>query len=198
MEPVRDFFRDIDRRWSLPGETKVELRIIGSTALMLRTDYARGTKDSDVVETAAITSEVKRHLLELAPQNPSSKMFKKHRLYIDVVGQGIPFLPQRPRWNPLDDLNASLSHLQLAVLDVVDVVVSKLKRFHVNDRRDIQEMVDRDLVDNDTFVERFRAAIDACSMAAIDFSGIVRNFHYVQYEMLMTSETSIELPSFLE
>lgn len=198
MELVNDFFRDIDRKWSLHGATKVQLRIIGSTALMLQTNYARGTKDSDVIETVAITPAIKEHLLKLAPQDPESETFKKYRMYIDVVGQGIPFLPQIPRCHPLNDLNTSLTHLELEVLDVVDVVVSKLKRFNVNDRRDIQEMVDRDLVDNDQLVERFRAAIDACSMAAINFRETVKNFHYVQYEMMMTSETSIELPSFLE
>lgn len=198
MQLVKDFFRDIDRQWSLHGETKVQLRIIGSTALMLQTDYARGTKDSDVIETVAITPALKEHLLNLAPQDPESEMFKKYRMYIDVVGQGIPFLPQMQRCHPLNDLNTSLTHLELEVLDVVDVMISKLKRFNVNDRRDIQEMVDRGLVDNDQFVERFRAAIDSCSMAAINFREIVKNFHYVQYEMMMTSETSIELPSFLE
>lgn len=198
MELVNDFFRDIDRQWSLHGETKVPLRIIGSTALMLQTNYARGTKDSDVIETVAITPAIKEHLLNLAPQDPESEIFKKYRMYIDVVGQGIPFLSQMPRCHLLSDLNTSLTHLELEVLDVVDVVVSKLKRFSVNDRRDIQEMVDRDLVDNDQLVECFRAAIDACSMAAIDFREIVKNFHYVQYEMLMTSETAIELPAFLE
>jgi hypothetical protein len=39
-----------------------------------------------------------------------------------------------------------LAHFRIEVLDVVDVVVSKLKRFHANDLRDIEAMVDRDLV----------------------------------------------------
>lgn len=51
MKLLEEFFRDIDRHWRLPGPEKVPLRIIGSTALMLRTDYARGTKDSEVPQT---------------------------------------------------------------------------------------------------------------------------------------------------
>lgn len=197
MDLVRDFFRDIDRRWALRGKEKVRLRIIGSAALMLRTDYARITKDSDVIETAAITPEIKQHLLELAPRDPDSETFKKFRMYIDVVMEGLPFLPQQPCCHTLENLNTELTYLEVEVLDVVDVVLSKLKRFSVSDRRDIQEMVDRDLVDNEHLVERFRIALDDCSMAALDFPGLVKNLHYVQYELLMTSETPIELPSFL-
>ena len=37
------------------SSAKVRLRVIGSSALMLQTDYARGTKDSDVLETADLT-----------------------------------------------------------------------------------------------------------------------------------------------
>lgn len=196
MNFVREFFRDIDRRWRLPHAEKVRLRIIGSTALMLQTDYARGTKDSDVIETASVTPEIKRHLLALAPKDKESESLAKYRMYIDIVAAGLPFLPQAPICHSLTDLNTELVHLELEVLDVVDVVVSKLKRFHADDRRDILAMVDLDLLDNDLFVERFRAAIDYFSMDARagDLPDVVKNFHHVQYEMLMTSVTPIELP----
>ena len=52
MPLINDFFIDIDRHWGASTEGKIPLRIIGSSALMLQTNYERGTKDSDVLETA--------------------------------------------------------------------------------------------------------------------------------------------------
>ncbi len=52
MSVIHDFFRDLDHGWKLPAKEKVRLHLIGSTALMLQVDYTRGTKDSDVLETA--------------------------------------------------------------------------------------------------------------------------------------------------
>ena len=51
MKPVHEFLAEIDRLWGRQEEPKIVLRILGSTALFLQTDYARGTKDSDVFET---------------------------------------------------------------------------------------------------------------------------------------------------
>ena len=62
------------------------------------------------------------------------------------VGNGIPFLPHVPSSHPVDALDASLQQLDLFARDVVDIVVSKLKRFHANDQGDIDAMVERDLV----------------------------------------------------
>jgi hypothetical protein len=57
----------------------------------------------------------------------------------------IPFLPQVPLWHSMPKLSASLRHFEVEVLDVVDVIVSKLKRFNANDVSDIEAMVDRDI-----------------------------------------------------
>jgi hypothetical protein len=51
MPLIHDFFREPDAAWGIPAPAKIRLRIIGSSALMLQTDYARGTKDTDVLET---------------------------------------------------------------------------------------------------------------------------------------------------
>ena len=63
--PIDAFFRDIDSKWREVDASKITLRLIGATALMLQTDYDRGTKDSDVLETANITA-IKSRLLALA------------------------------------------------------------------------------------------------------------------------------------
>jgi hypothetical protein len=55
---------------------------------MLQTGYERGTKDSDVLETAAITVAVKARLLVLGGEG--TDLHRRHRLYVEVVGNGIP------------------------------------------------------------------------------------------------------------
>lgn len=57
-------------------------------------------------------------------------------------------------------VSRAASHLEIVALDVVDVVVSKLKRFNANDQADIDAMVARDLVSHDRLLDRFRSAVD--------------------------------------
>jgi hypothetical protein len=74
--------------------------------------------------------------------------------------QRVAPLPRAPEWLEVTDFNRDLVHFHIDVLHVVDVVVSKLKRFQANDLRDIEAMVDRDLVPHAVLIERFRSAVD--------------------------------------
>ncbi|MDO8803601.1 MAG: hypothetical protein Q7R35_04155 [Elusimicrobiota bacterium] len=65
---IKGFFQDIDCRWAQPAPGKIRLGIIGSAALLLQTDYDRGTKDSDILEALDLTPGIKRGLQELAGQ----------------------------------------------------------------------------------------------------------------------------------
>jgi hypothetical protein len=194
---IEPLFRDIDDRWKASSSTKVRLRIIGSTALMLQSDYARGTKDSDVLETTHVNAEVRNQLRALAGMGTA--LHARHFLYVDIVAAALPFLPQRPRCHELAALSASLGHFELEVLDIVDVVVSKLKRFNANDFSDIEAMVDRGLVRHDALVERFKDAVDAFQMdaRAEDLPMCVANLHVVERDMLIVPETNIELPPWI-
>ncbi len=96
MKWIDDFFRDLDG--ACAGAPPLRLDVIGSVALMLQTDYARGTKDGDVLQTAALTAQVRARLLALA--GPGTPMAKKHRLYLDIVQSGLPFLPHVRLWRP--------------------------------------------------------------------------------------------------
>jgi hypothetical protein len=64
--PVEELLWDIDQNWSTSTEHRIVLRIVGSSALFLQTEYRRGTKDSDVLETAELNGVVQRQLLEIA------------------------------------------------------------------------------------------------------------------------------------
>lgn len=199
MPVFENFLKEIDRRWQrLESQTeKIRLRVIGSAALMLQTDYVRGTKDSDVLETAHLTEDIKGRLIKLA--GPGTTLHERHRVYLDIVNGGLPFLPQAPLCHPLVDLNQSLQHFEVEVLDIVDVVVSKLKRFIANDVSDIRAMVDKGLVDHARLIARFNAAVDAYSMDARagDLPKYVRNLNRVERDFLFVPETTIELPEWV-
>ncbi|MEP7124334.1 MAG: DUF6036 family nucleotidyltransferase [Byssovorax sp.] len=188
------FFQDIDARWPDVDAIKIPLRLIGATALMLQADYERGTKDSDVFETEAITA-IKPRLLALA--GAGTPLHQKHRMYLDVVGNGVPFLPGASVWHPQVELNRSLRKFEIAVLDVVDVVVTKLKRFHSNDQSDVQAMIERGLVPHDRLLSRFLSAVDHFqydARAEEELPRYVRNLNRVERDMLGVPETAIELP----
>ncbi len=112
---------------------------------------------------------------------------------------GIPFLPHVPLWHPVPDLNASLRRFEVLALDVVDVVVSKLKPFRPTDIDDIDAMIDRGLVPHDRLVERFRGAVDELvgDARASELPTYVDHLHRVERDMLGVAETEIELPSWV-
>lgn len=196
MRRISDFVQDIDHRWTGTAAVKIRLRIIGSAALMLQTDYERGTKDSDVLETAQLTPEIRDLLRTLAGKG--TPLHARHRLYIDIVSSGLPFLPQVPVCHELIALNRSLRCLEIEVLDV-DVVVSKLKRFNANDISDIEAMVDREMVPHPSLIDRFRSAADAFQMdaRASELPAYVRALHRVERDFFGVPETVIDLPGWI-
>lgn len=199
MSPTRDFFIEIDQLWSqqAPPGPRVRLSIIGCGALLLQARYDRPTKDSDVFETTALRGETKQRLLALA--GAGTPLHARRRMYIDIVANGLPFLPHVPVWRRVPELDRRLQHLELAVLDVVDVVVSKLKRFHENDQNDIDEMVQRGIVPHERLLDRFRSAVDVFSYdaRADDLPKYIENLHRVERDMMGVPESEIELPSWI-
>ena len=198
MPPIHDFLRALDRAWRGAAPERIHLRIIGSTALMLQAEYERGTKDSDVLETSDLGGDIRASLIELA--GPGTDLHKRHKLYIEIVSSGLPLLPQAPVWLDVPGLNQDLNHFRVEVLHVVDVVVSKLKRFHGSDAQDIEAMVDLALVPHDRLLDRFRSAVDLFLLdsRAADLPKYVRNLHRVERDMLGVAETAIELPGWLD
>ena len=197
MQAISDFFVEIDRQWPREPANKVRLSIIGCSALMLQASYERGTKDSDVFETVDLSADTKRCLVAIA--GPGTELHRRRKLYIDIVANGVPFLPHAPVWHPVLGLNQVLAHLEVVVLDVVDVVVSKLKRFHANDQSDIDAMIELGLVPHGRLIERFRAAVDEFigDARAQDLPRYVAHLHRVERDMIGVAESEIDLPSWI-
>lgn len=195
MTPIEDFLLGLDSSWApsmnLPGG-RMPLRVIGSCALMLQVDYLRGTKDGDVLQSLEITPAVKESLLEIG--GPGMPLAHRCGIYLDVVNSGLPFLPHPPLFHPVEHLNAVLKHFQIMALDVTDVVVSKLKRFNANDRKDIESMANLGHVDPERIAERFKDAVDGSlgSAYADDFPLYAARLNQVERDWLFTDETPFD------
>jgi hypothetical protein len=192
---IKEFFRQLDKAWKPQGREPITLPVIGSTALFLQCDYERGTKDSDILELEEIPEG--KDLLELAGEG--SAFAAKHRMYLQIVTRGFPFLPPQALFHPVDSLNKSLKNFQVKALDIVDVVVSKLKPFRVQDQDDIQAVVNLGLVDPDKLLERFILTKERWLMDSRgrDLPGYIENLNLVQRDWLLVGETEIELPGYI-
>lgn len=194
---IEELFVELDRAWKPAPATRVKLCVLGAGALMLLEGYERGTKDGDIFETLEITDAVRERLLLLA--GPHTDIHRRLRVYIDVVRNGIPLLPNAPMWRDLPALDAKLASFTVKALDATDVIVSKLKRFSASDVSDADAMIRTGVVSHDRFVERFRSAIDtfAYDARADDIPEYVSRFHRVERDMFEVDETEIELPSWI-
>jgi hypothetical protein len=189
VKPAERFLIDLASRWTHPSRPLV--RIIGSTALMLRTDFDRMTKDSDILDTPELDDETKQRLRDLGGKD--TDLAKQRNMYVDFVPNGLPLLPHAPRWHRVI-LPGAAATIAFDALDIVDVCVSKLRRFHGDDRLDIRAMIDRDLVAHESFVERFKNAIDDAqyTMGGAAVARCVEHFHDVERDVYGVEETEIE------
>lgn len=195
---MEKFFLELDKQWKTLGEEPIQLSIIGSTALFLQSDYQRGTKDTDFLEIDEISENAFKAILKLGGKG--SPLSKKFRLFIEIVKRPIPFLPVKPNFVILTHLNKKLKNFRVEVLEIVDVLVSKLKPYRPQDLEDIREMINRNLVDPDKFSKRFLLAKERWLMdaRAHELKSYIENFHEVQRELLGVLETPIELPAWLD
>lgn len=198
MRRVDEFFLALDRAWAPPAQPRLRLRLIGSTALMLQADYDRGTKDSDVLETVDLNGDTQRRLGVLAGRQ--SPMHQVHGMFLDIVHHALPFLPEEPCWHEDVALTQQLTSFNILMLDIVDVIVTKLKRFSPSDRADIKAMIHQNLVDHGTLISRFRSAVNrfAFDARAEELPQYRENLHRVERDDFGVEESDIELPSWVE
>ncbi|HXT00327.1 MAG TPA: hypothetical protein VN915_06605 [Elusimicrobiota bacterium] len=126
MSDVKGFFREIDRLWTPAKAEKIPLRVIGSGALLLQTDYVRGTKDGDVLESLALTEEIMAKLLKLAGKD--SPLNERTRLY--EISKAALWLPlgnkMKSEHQPLDIADRTIVNLPS---DIGIIVQLRRKKF---------------------------------------------------------------------
>lgn len=195
---VDTFLRALDARWAPCGAEPVPLHVLGSTALFLQSDYRRGTKDSDVLEAEDLPVPVRDQLLRLGGRG--GELHRQHGVYLDIVARTVPFLPEEPAWNTPPGLEPAFSNFAVDVLDVVDVVVTKIWRNHATDREDIEAMVRRGLVPHARLLARFRSAVSRfwLDARAEDLPRAVAALHRVERDMLGVAETPVDLPAWVD
>ena len=186
-----EFLEELDGRWTDSSGSRITLRVLGSTALFLQTTYVRGTKDGDVFETDQIDRQTRERLLAIA--GPGTQMHHRHRIYLDIVARGVPLLPPDPLWHgyPL-----ALVHFDVVVLDITDVVVSKLKRWNANDRDDVRAMVTMGHVDHDHLVERFSMVMERYKFdARSDLLPVMaERLNEIESDWFVVDETPFDFP----
>ena len=195
---IESFIKEIDRLWKAKDQ-HLHLHIVGSTALMLQFDYRRATKDVDIMELHDnLTDDAKSAFKNLAGKQ--SQLCSKHRMYIDLVPRYLPFLPNNPLFHPWSAGDNAYEHFDIHVLDVVDVIVSKLGRFIATDRDDIAAMAEMNVIDPSRLKQRFLQALNAWSLdaRANKLPEILENLHIVQRDLLLVEESVIELPRWIE
>jgi hypothetical protein len=194
---IKEFFIELDRHWKQTQEQRIPLRVIGSAALMLHTEYERRTKDSDVIETDFITEPVRKALLDIAGKK--TEFHSRYGMYLDIVPRATPFLPHPPSYRTVDSLKG-LRNFAVDALDTVDVAVSKLKRFNASDADDVAAMVNMGAVGHEQFIDRLKSAVDGYSLdaRAEDLPKVIANFHTVERDCYQAPETEIPLPDWMQ
>ncbi len=191
MSTIEDLLRAIDAVWTPRiNEQRILLRVLGQTALYLQTGYERGTKDGDILETHQVSGDVRERLEALA--GSGTKVAKKHGIYLDIVGASIPLLPRDPLWHSYP---MGLSHFDVVMLDVADVLVSKLIRYISTDRDDIRAMVDGDFVEHATLHPRFKDVIERYQFdaRADRLPGMIDRFNEIERDLFLVEESEFEL-----
>jgi hypothetical protein len=192
--PVHSLLIDIRASWGRASSPTLD--VLGASALVLQQRHHRTTKDADVLRTASLEQADEDHLLGLA--GPGRPLALRHQIYVEVLGNGVPLLPRDPEWVLLhfEDGRRAPS---VRVLSAVDVAVSKLNRFHANDRSDIDHLIQAGLVTHADFVRRFLDAVDVRSFdaRADELPAIVRRFHTVERDMFGRPLTAVELPGWV-
>lgn len=190
-----DFLSELDRAWMSIGVEPIDIKIIGSAAIFLQSNYDRATRDNDVLELDGADSQVYKVLKELAGKN--SRLAKRNGIYLDIVPRGLLLLPSDPAFVILEA--PEIKNFRLQLLDLHDVVISKLKPYRLQDQEDIRWLVEENLIEAKKLLDRFKSALEAVSEKNAEFIvECVENFHEVQREFLRTPETPISLPTWIK
>lgn len=188
MTPVDLLFNGIDDALAGGDLERFSLQLVGSTALFAQTSWVRGTRDGDAVRTWAFDASLAERLLTLA--GPGRPIARHAGVYLELVGQGVLFLPGEPRWRKW----SSLRSFDVDVLHPVDVAVAKLTRLNPNDLDDIEALVERNVLTHRQLVDRFRAAAEASAARGMahKLPFAIGNLHRIERDIFL------EAPSFVE
>jgi hypothetical protein len=117
---------------------RLDLHLIGRSALILRYGLALGTNDVDVVERAGLPDLETRALELFGKGTPNAARWG---LYLQGVPQGLPPIPQG-YCKRCQEIPGDWQVLRPRLPEVHDLAATKLRRFHATDREDLRIMCD--------------------------------------------------------
>lgn len=131
---------------------RLDLYLIGRSALIFRYGLNIGTKDVDIVQTHGSHLEVKAAELF----GKGTKNAERFGFYLELVPEGLPPIPgtYRHRSEPIPGQWNVLRPMQP---DPHDLAVTKLRRFHARDRQDLEVLCNEGL-DAETLNTAFESA----------------------------------------
>jgi hypothetical protein len=183
IEQLLRFLKAIDEQ--LTEDSKLEMFLAGGAAILLAYDGEIATDDVDLI---AVRKDLPTWLVELAGKG--SALHRETDYYLDIVAPGL--FPQEWGWRKraltVDTLG--LKHIELRILELHDLILSKLKRFAGKDRDDIRGLCEREEFSIDTLRSRFRNArqmFDFDQREKLD-----RNFQFVETEFLALEPTRFD------
>ncbi len=177
------FLKRLDEH--LTSGRKAELYLGGGAAILLAYNGKLATVDVDFI------GEESGLLLELSQfAAKGSETHRLTKLYLDIVPPGM--FPSDLGWrNRTIPVSApELQHLNIRVLEIHDLVISKLKRFAGKDRQDVRGLCGRSELNVQTLRARYREArlpSDYHERERMD-----QNFNVVEVEFLGLEPTVFE------
>ena len=183
IEQLLKFLKAIDEH--LTEDSKLVMFVGGGAAILLAYDGEIATDDVDFI---AVMRDLPSWLVELAGKG--SALHRETDYYLDIVAPGL--FPQEWGWRKraLTIETLGLKHIELRVLELHDLILSKLKRFAGKDRDDIRWLCDREEFSIDTLRSRYRNArqmFDFDQQEKLD-----RNFRFVEAEFLALEPTQFD------
>lgn len=130
--------------------SRVGIRCLGAFVLTAIYGAPRFTSDLDYLEV--LPSAAGRVVEELAGR--SSKLAKRHGLWVQRVGTGLVDLPENYE-DRLQELDLGLKNLRLFVLEPYDLCLSKLTRNNPKDREDVKFFAQQENLSYGTLYQRF-------------------------------------------
>jgi Nucleotidyltransferase of unknown function (DUF6036) len=139
---------------------RLDLHLLGRSALILHYGLGLGTKDVDIVWKAG-SPQLEDKALEVFGKGTANAA--QWGLYLEAVPQGLPPIPQG-YCKRCQEIPGKWQVLRPKQPDLHDLAVTKLKRFHAKDREDLQIMCDK----GDLTAERLRSALDLAFAFSLD------------------------------
>lgn len=148
-EPWLSFLKDIDD--SL--ESEVSFHCFGAFAITVQLGLPRQTADVDII--SAVVRDHYQDLVELAGKE--SPLHKKHRVYLDLVG-AIASVPDDYE-ERLILITTPFKRISLYVMEVHDIVLTKLSRNQPKDVQDVEYIAKTIGLDTDTLRRRYESEL---------------------------------------